>query len=148
LEGIVTEKKTITKSVGRSVEMWVGATPDAKIPARVKLRVLRRFNNKCALTGILIADGQVFDCDHIKRLEDGGSHSEDNLQPVLRLPHEIKTAAERKRQAKADRVAKKAHGLVESKTKIQSRGFETATKPTRIQKQSLPPRPMFKDADQ
>jgi 5-methylcytosine-specific restriction endonuclease McrA len=143
----MTKAQKIEKAQGRSVKEWIGKNPDSKPPAAVRLRILRRFESKCYLTTILIADGQAFDLEHIKPLEEGGENRESNLAPVLRLAHEIKTAAERKRQAKADRVAKKAHGLVEPKTKIKSRGFETATKPTRIQKQSLPPRPMFKDAD-
>lgn len=135
----------IDKAQGRAVKEWVGKNPDSKAPAAVRLRILRRFSAKCYLTGILIADGQAFDLEHIKALEEGGENRESNLAPVLRLAHEIKTAAERKRQAKADRVAKKAHGLVEPKTKIQSRGFETSAKPTRIQKQSLPPRSIYED---
>jgi 5-methylcytosine-specific restriction endonuclease McrA len=142
------KRPKITKANGRSVTMWEGASPDAKIPDRVKLRVLRRFNGKCALTGILIADGQQFDCDHIVRLEDGGSHSEDNLQPVLRLPHEIKSAAERKRAAKSDRIAKKSHGMkTEPKRPIESAPFKPASKPARIQKQPLPPRRIYQDVE-
>lgn len=136
----------IEKAKGRSVDEWEGAAPDAKVPPRVRLRILRRFENKCYLTSIIIADGQTFDLEHIKPLEEGGRHAESNLAPVLRLPHEIKTAAERKRQAKADRVAKRAHGLVETKAPIQSRGFPPKTeKPNKIEKNSPPRRPMFVD---
>lgn len=143
----MTKKPKIEKAEGRSVPEWIGKTPDAKVPAGVRLRILRRFKSKCQLSGILIAEGQGFDLEHVKPLEEGGEHRESNLVPVLRLPHEIKTAAERKRQAKADRIAKKSHGLVEPKTKIKSRGFEPSAKPTRIQKLSLPPRPMFIDKE-
>jgi len=141
----MTKAPKIEKAHGRAVKEWIGKNPDSKPPPTVRLRILRRGGSKCYLTGILIADGQTFDLEHIKPLEEGGENRESNLATVLRLPHELKTAAERKRQAKADRMAKKAHGLVESKTKIQSRGFETSAKPTRIQKQSLPPRPIFED---
>lgn len=141
----MTKTPKIAKAEGRSVTEWVGKTPDAKVPARVKLRILRRFNGKCYLTGILIADGQTFDLEHIKPLEEGGEHRESNMAPVLRLPHEVKTQAERKRQAKADRVAKKAHGLTGPKAEIKSRGFEPSGKTPRIVKQSLPPRAMFED---
>ena len=139
----------IAKANGRSVEEWVGATPDAKVPASVRLRILRRYEGKCYLTKIIIADGQQFDLEHLKPLEEGGEHRESNLAPVLRLAHEIKTAAERKRQAKADRVAKKAHGLVEAKQKIQSAGFATRSKPPTIDKSclpKLPPRSLYRDA--
>ena len=130
----------IAKAEGRSVEEWVGKNPDSRPPAHVGLRILRRYDRKCYLTGILIADGQTFDYEHIKALEEGGENRESNLAPVLRLPHEIKTAAERKRQAKADRIAKQAHGLITPPRRpIQSAGFPKAPpKPCKIDKASLP----------
>jgi 5-methylcytosine-specific restriction protein A len=140
----MTKPPKIAKARGRSVDEWSSTNPDAKIPERVKLRVLRRNENKCFLTGILIADGQQFDCDHRVPLEEGGAHAESNLVPVLRLPHEVKTAAERKRQAKADRIAKASHGMKPAPARpIQSRGFAPSEKAPRIQKQALPPRRMF-----
>lgn len=135
----------IAKAQGRSVKEWVGKSADDKPPPRVYLRVLRRQGGKCALSGILIADGQKFDLDHITRVEDGGENREGNLQAVLRLPHEIKTAAERKRQAKADRLAKAAHGLKpEGAQTLQSAGFRKFEKPPRngavkIDKSALAP---------
>jgi 5-methylcytosine-specific restriction protein A len=136
----------IAKAQGRSVEEWRGATPDAMPPASVRLRILRRHNHKCSLTGIIIADGQTFDLDHKVRIEDGGENIESNLQPVLRLPHEVKSAAERKSAAKADRIAKRAHGLDAPKQKIRSAGFPARPeRPNKIEKRTLPPRPMFED---
>ena len=128
----------IAKSVGRSVTEWVGKTPGSMPPDNVRLRILRRFENKCALTSIIIADGQKFDLDHIVRIEDGGSNSEGNLQPVLRLPHEVKSAAERKRQAKADRIAKKGHGLTPEPTKkIESAPLPSSKKEPAIKKEPI-----------
>ena len=63
----------LAKATGRSVEEWSSDDPSAMPPPRVRLRILRRYHNKCALTGILIADGQAFDLDHIVRIEDVGS---------------------------------------------------------------------------
>ena len=135
----------IAKATGRSVKEWSSDDPNAMPPPSVRLRILRRQNGKCALTSILIADGQTFDLDHIKRLEDGGKNCEGNLQAVLRLPHEVKSAAERKIAAKADRIAKKAHGLEPKPAKkIETRGFETASKTPRISKMQLPPKELYK----
>lgn len=138
----------IAKAQGRAVPEWVGKTLDAKVPATVRLRILRRAESKCYLTGILIADGQAFDLEHVRALEEGGEHRESNLRPVLRLPHEIKTAAERKRQAKADRLAKRAHGLTpQPARKIESRGFEPSAKRPKIDKSllpALPPRALYR----
>jgi 5-methylcytosine-specific restriction protein A len=123
----------ITKPRGRPVKEWSSDDPSAMPPPRVRLRILRRFNGKCALTGIIIADGQRFDLDHIVRVEDGGANCESNLQPVLRLPHEVKSLAEKKRQDKADRQAKAAHGLTAPRKKIEGRGF-TPTEPRELPK--------------
>lgn len=137
----------LAKATGRSVEEWSSDDPSAMPPPRVRLRILRRHDNKCALTGILIADGQAFDLDHIVRIEDGGQNCESNLQPVLRLPHEVKSAAERKRAAKADRIAKRAHGMKPPGAgRIQSAGFPTFEKTSkaggaRIDKSALAPLP-------
>ena len=127
----------IPKATGRSVAEWIGKNPDDRPPAHVILRVLRRQDNKCALTGIIIADGQPVDADHIVRLEDKGENRESNLQIVLRLPHEVKSAAERKRAAKADRIAKRAHSIDRPKAQIQSRGFDTSAKKPKIEKQPI-----------
>jgi 5-methylcytosine-specific restriction enzyme A len=132
----------IAKSVGRPVKEWSSDNPAAMPPPAVRLRILRRFESKCQLSGIVIADGQAFDLEHKKPIEEGGENRENNLVPVLRLPHELKTAIERKRQAKADRIAKKAHGLTAPKQTIKSAGFPQIEKPRRgVDKSSLEPLP-------
>jgi 5-methylcytosine-specific restriction endonuclease McrA len=103
---------------GRTPELWVGATPDAAIPARVKVRVFERYHGVCQLSGIKIMPGMAWDVDHRKPLSMGGRHAEDNLQPVLRDKHREKTAAEAKPRAKADRIRARHLGLKEP-----SRGF-------------------------
>lgn len=144
----MTKTPKIAKARGRAVAEWIGKTPDAKVPAHVRLRILRRFEGKCYLTGILIADGQAFDLEDIKPLEEGGERRESNLAPVLRLPHEVKTAAERKRQAKADRQAKAAHGMRPApKRQIQSAGFAPSGKPMREPKPMPPRRLMFENVE-
>ena len=136
----------IAKAQGRSVKEWIGKTPDSKPGLIVRLRILRRFNSTCYLTGIKIADGQQFDLEHIKAIEEGGENRESNLAPVLRLPHELKTAAEKKRQAKADRKAKAAHGMKPQKSRpIQSAPFppvkakERSDRTGKIDKSAIPP---------
>src|SRR5512137_733378 len=137
LEG---SRAKIGKAQGRSVTEWIGKTPEATPPAGVRLRILRRFDRKCQLTGIIIADGQPFDLEHKKPLEEGGENRERNLVPVLRLSHELKTAVEKKRQAKADRVARRAHRLdPPPKKKIESRGFDKVEKQRKIDKSLLGP---------
>ena len=81
-------------TMGRSVEEWVGATNDAEIPKRVKLRVWERCGGVCGLTGKKLRPGDGYDFDHIVALEDGGRHAESNLHVVWRPAHRLKTSAE------------------------------------------------------
>ena len=103
---------------GRSVPEWIGATPDAGIPPRVRLRVFERAGGVCALTGRKIYPGDRWDCDHRVPLALGGEHRESNLQPVLAEAHREKTAEDVAAKAKAARVAKKHRGLHHPKAKI------------------------------
>jgi hypothetical protein len=69
----MTKPPKIAKARGRAVAEWIGKTPDAKVPAHVRLRILRRFSGKCYLTGIMIADGQAFDLEDIRPLRKAAS---------------------------------------------------------------------------
>lgn len=109
---------------GRAVEEWVGATPDAAIPDRVKLRVWNRHGGRCAITGRKLRANEA-EYDHIQALALGGRHAESNLRLVGSEAHRAKTADDRGQIAKADRIARKHAGLwPEPKRKLQSRGFE------------------------
>ena len=95
----------------RAVPEWIGATPDAKIPPRVRLRVFERHNGVCYLSKRKIRPGDKWQLDHIKALVNGGTHSEGNLAPVLVEPHKAKTAADVAEKAKIDRIRKKHLGI-------------------------------------
>jgi 5-methylcytosine-specific restriction enzyme A len=111
--------------VSRSVEEWVGASDDAAIPPRVKLRVWERCAGKCGLTGKKLLVGDAYDFDHIVPLSMGGRHAENNLHVVARQAHREKTAQEAGVRAKADRVRLKHIGAYpKPKRKLQGRGFE------------------------
>ncbi len=110
----------------RATEEWHGSSPDAEIPARVKLRIWTRCDGKCALTGKRIMPGDAYDFDHIKALANGGTHSEGNLQLVWREAHKAKTAADRGEQARVERIRKKHLGIWEKpkgNNRLQSRPF-------------------------
>lgn len=110
---------------GRSVEEWQGKTPDAVPPMHVQLRVFKRQNGLCALTRRKIRAGDSWDCDHIKRLSDGGKNVESNLQAVLTAAHIEKTASENSAGKKADRTRLKHTGKwPRSPNPIRSRGFQ------------------------
>jgi len=110
---------------GRSVDLWVGKTPDAKVPPRVRARIFLRENGVCHLSGRKIGPGDAWDLDHKVALINGGTHSEDNLFPALRDKHREKTAADVAEKSKVARIRAKHLGIwPKPKRRIQSRGFE------------------------
>jgi hypothetical protein len=95
----------------RATDEWIGKHDDQKVPDRVRIRVLERYDNKCYLTGREIRPGDAWEIEHIQALILGGQHREINMAPALAAPHKIKTAVEMKVKAKIARVKKKHMGL-------------------------------------
>lgn len=110
---------------GRSVEEWIGKTPDTAVPDRVRDRVLLRYGSKCYLTGLPIDPTKdKWQLDHKKELRDGGENRESNLAPALDAPHKIKSAIAENRQAKADRIRRKHNGTwPKAERPLKGRGF-------------------------
>lgn len=67
---------------GRSTPEWIGATPDAAVPPRVRLRVWERDEGKCGECTRKIRPGEAWICDHVTALVNGGANSEDNLRVI------------------------------------------------------------------
>ena len=108
----------------RATDIWVGATSDAKIPDRVKLRIWAREEGRCSITGLKIdARKDAYEFEHRIALCNGGRHSEDNIVLVLKAAHKAKTAADVKTRAKIDRIRKREAGI-----KKPSRGFGTKSR--------------------
>lgn len=76
----------------RATKEWVGATDNAAIPPRVRVRVFERHGGVCHLSGRKILAGEPWDLDHVVALINGGPHCESNLAPALRDKHKLKTA--------------------------------------------------------
>jgi 5-methylcytosine-specific restriction endonuclease McrA len=81
-------------TTARTLKEWIGETPDAAVPPRVRLRVLDRFERKCAGCTRPIAPGDKWTCDHKKALINGGENRERNLQPLCDWCDPKKTAAD------------------------------------------------------
>jgi len=112
-------------TLGRSVEEWIGATPDTPVPPRVKARVFTRYDGRCYLSDRKIGAGDAWEVEHVKALALGGENRESNLAPALVDAHRDKTRDDRQRIAKADRVRAKHLGIYpRSKRPLKSRGFE------------------------
>lgn len=110
----------------RTIPPWVGRTDDAKIPERVRIRILERQRDElgrpiCPECGLPIRPGDGAEFDHEVPLIDGGKHAESNLRAIHRRPcHANKTAAESTQRAENRATVKSHYGLKEP-----SRGFAT-----------------------
>lgn len=118
---------------GRSVAEWIGSSPDAAIPARVKLRIFERYNGKCAITGRKLMVGDPYDFDHRIPLALGGEHRESNLQLVSKPAHVEKTKADVAAIFKAQRIREKHLGILRPKGSLThptlKRGFDGKVRP-------------------
>jgi hypothetical protein len=100
---------------GRSVDEWIGRTPDEAVPARVRLRVLRRFDDRCACCTRPLPPGTRFTCDHVVALINGGANRESNLQPLCDWCNPKKNAADVADKSKVADMAKAIYGLKKPK---------------------------------
>jgi 5-methylcytosine-specific restriction endonuclease McrA len=126
----------------RSVKEWVGKTPDTQIPPRVKARVFARHDGVCHISGRKIMPGELWDCDHVIALVNGGENRESNIKPALRDKHKEKTKADVAEKAAIRKITARHLGIRSPKCKIQSRGF---AKKERREKLPIPPqRAMFR----
>ena len=103
---------------GRSVGEWIGATPDAKVPASVRVRVFDRDGGICHVSSRKIMTGEPWDLDHMVALCNGGEHRESNLAPVLREKHPQKTRTDLAKKSKVTRLRQKHLGIHASVTPI------------------------------
>lgn len=109
---------------GRTVDEWIGATPDTPVPPRVKARVFAAHGGVCHISGRKIRAGEPWECDHVIALCNGGENRESNLAPALVEKHREKTARDVAEKAKVERVRKKHLGVwPRSPHRIRSRGF-------------------------
>jgi 5-methylcytosine-specific restriction protein A len=102
----------------RSVETWIGKTPDSPAPPRVRLRVFERCEGKCGQCGRKIRPGEHWTLEHLIALINGGRNAEDNLGVTCDWCLPAKNAADVKQKAKSARIRAKHYD-----TKEPSRGF-------------------------
>ncbi len=94
---------------------WIGASDDAAIPTRVRLRVFERVGGRCQRCGRKIVAGEPWQVDHVQALINGGEHRESNLRPLHERCHVAKTASDVKVKAKVARVKARHLGLAKSR---------------------------------
>lgn len=109
--------------MARAVPEWIGKTPDAKVPPRVRERIFLREGGRCHLSGrIIVPPGDLWDLDHKVALINGGENRESNLFPALRDKHRAKTAQDVAEKAVSARVRQKHLGIRPAPT-MRSAGF-------------------------
>ena len=109
----------------RSLPEWIGSSPDAKVPDRVRLRIFEREGGKCWISGRKIRPGEPWDLDHKVALINGGEHRETNLFPALRDKHRKKTAEDVAEKAKTYAV-RSSFILPRQPSRLRGRGFDPA----------------------
>jgi 5-methylcytosine-specific restriction enzyme A len=137
-------KATRIATIGRSSFEWIGRDNDSRPPKSVLLRILRRYNHRCHISGREIADGMAWQAEHIKPLWEGGENREANLAPALVDPHKAKSRQEAAQRAKSDRQGMGSAGLKQKPPglRLQSRGFQKYERERRgVDKSVLPPLP-------
>jgi len=126
--------------MARTVKPWVGKTDDAMPPKSVKLRILDRQQNLCAITGLPFDAKHKPQFDHKTPLWLGGANSEENLQAIRSDPHKAKTSAEAKVRGKVMANAAK-HVLSSAPAKpLKGRGFTPPAPKSRALSKALPSR--------
>ena len=132
--------------MSRALPEWIGKTPDAKIPPRVRLRVFENHGGMCHLSKRKIAAGEPWDCDHVVALTNGGENREGNLAPALRVAHKVKTADDLFEKSMIARKKSKHLGLKEKGKGfgyVKAPGKATSTS-TKLQ---LPHRPLYRTVE-
>ena len=99
----------------RAVKEWIGKTPDAKIPDRVRARVFLRENGRCHLSGRKINAGEPWELDHKVPLILDGEHRKSNLFPALKDKHREKTKRDVAEKSVTARKRKAHLGIKKSK---------------------------------
>lgn len=112
--------------MSRSVPEWIGSSQDASVPPRVRVRVFERHNGICHISGRKIRPGELWECDHVVALINGGEHRESNLAPALKDKHREKTKEDVAEKAIVARKRAKSIGVANIRKRICSRGFSKA----------------------
>lgn len=131
----------------RTISEWIGRTDDTPAPPRVRVRVYERYKGICQLSMRQIQAGEKWELNHSIALIEGGENRESNLEPVLVDPHKKETKRQMAVKKKVSDIKKKHLGITQPKQTIPSKPFPKTRKKSRITKQSLPAKQLFRSAD-
>lgn len=96
----------------RSIPEWIGSSPDAAVPPRVRLRIFDRYGGRCQCgCNRKIMVGEAWDAEDEIAIINGGERREANLRPFLREHHKAKTADDVAIKSKTYRVRSRHLGI-------------------------------------
>lgn len=96
----------------RELPEWIGSSPDASVPPRVRLRIFERYDGRCQCgCNRKIAAGEAWQADDRIALINGGHRRESNLWPFLVEHHKAKTREDVAEKAKTYAVRSKHLGI-------------------------------------
>ena len=83
-----------------------------RISMKLRLWLWERDQGRCNICGLKIQAGEPWEVEHVKRLDEGGADTPENMAPAHAAGcHAGKTRQEARQHAKADRQASKHLGL-------------------------------------
>jgi 5-methylcytosine-specific restriction enzyme A len=100
--------------MARTTSEWIGRNDDSPVPPRVRLRVLERFGRRCDPEGGCGRDlrpGDLWECDHVTAIINGGANRESNLHPLCAWCHPGKTRADVAEKSRIYRVKLRHAGI-------------------------------------
>jgi 5-methylcytosine-specific restriction protein A len=81
--------------MSRALPEWIGLSPDAAVPPRVRVRIFDRYDGRCQCgCNRKIMAGERWDAEDTIAIINGGQRRESNLKPWLVEHHKIKTKAD------------------------------------------------------
>lgn len=98
--------------MSRSVDEWIGKTPDSNPPPRVRLRVFDRYEGRCQCgCNRKILAGERWDLEDTIAIVNGGERRESNFKPWLTEHHKGKTAKDVREKSIVRRKRMKSIGI-------------------------------------
>lgn len=118
--------------MARSVDEWIGRTPDTPAPPRVRKRVFEARSGRChrCCRKIDAAGGERWTLEHMKALINGGENRESNLDVTCDWCLPAKNAEDVAEKSRVYHKAARNIGvdLNPSRQRIRSAGFRKAPK--------------------
>ena len=98
--------------MSRSLPEWIGSSPDAAVPPRVRVRIFDKYDGRCQCgCNRKITTGEAWDAEDEIAIINGGQRRESNLRPFLREHHHAKTKQDVATKSKTYRTQSKHLGL-------------------------------------